>query len=254
MGLIYLAAYKGQGKLFNRLIRLWTRSRYSHCELVMPDGRWLSASAMDGGVREKYIELNLEHWDLFGPEYLMGCASKYVSRHMEKGGREDLEKAVHYCEKLGEVLRGRTLTNTPSTSRLLEWAAGAQMRTAEIIICNEILCLVRPERAIELLRQLIASDYPEEPRPKRAVELLRPGTPEDGGHHARQPLDEEPIVSYDGHDIALQRLPPSLSPHEWQHRCTEDVHQKYEYNVSAARYLIREQHRELCKFCVVDRE
>ena len=65
MGLIYLAAYKGKGKLFNRLIRLWTRSRYSHCELVMPDGRWLSASAMDGGVREKYIELNLEHWDLF---------------------------------------------------------------------------------------------------------------------------------------------------------------------------------------------
>lgn len=65
MGLIYLAAYKGQGKLFNRLIRLWTRSRYSHCELVMPDGRWLSASAMDGGVREKHIDLNLEHWDLY---------------------------------------------------------------------------------------------------------------------------------------------------------------------------------------------
>lgn len=65
MGLIYLAAYKGQGKLFNQLIRLWTRSRYSHCELVMPDGRWLSASAMDGGVREKRIDLNLEHWDLF---------------------------------------------------------------------------------------------------------------------------------------------------------------------------------------------
>lgn len=65
MGLIYLALYKGKGKLFNRLIRLWTRSQYSHCELVMPDGRWLSASAMDGGVRAKRIELDLEHWDLF---------------------------------------------------------------------------------------------------------------------------------------------------------------------------------------------
>ena len=64
MGLIYLAAYKGKGKLFNRLIRLWTRSRYSHCELVMPSGLWLSASAMDGGVRAKRIELNPEHWDL----------------------------------------------------------------------------------------------------------------------------------------------------------------------------------------------
>ncbi|MBS7724580.1 hypothetical protein I0E51_06075 [Pseudomonas lalucatii] len=64
MGLIYLALYKGRGRLFNRLIRLWTRSRYSHCELVMPDGRWLSASAMDGGVRAKRIELDLAHWDL----------------------------------------------------------------------------------------------------------------------------------------------------------------------------------------------
>lgn len=64
MGLIYLALYKGRGTLFNRLVRHWTRSTYSHCELVLPDGRWLSASAMDGGVRTKHIELNLEHWDL----------------------------------------------------------------------------------------------------------------------------------------------------------------------------------------------
>ncbi|WP_278412696.1 hypothetical protein [Stutzerimonas kunmingensis] len=64
MGLIYLALYKGRGTLFNRLIRLWTRSIYSHCEIVMPDGRWLSASAMDGGVRAKRIVLDLEHWDL----------------------------------------------------------------------------------------------------------------------------------------------------------------------------------------------
>lgn len=64
MGLIYLALYKGKGTLFNRLIRLWTRSIYSHCELITPDGTWLSASGRDGGVRPKRIELNLEHWDL----------------------------------------------------------------------------------------------------------------------------------------------------------------------------------------------
>jgi hypothetical protein len=64
MGLIYLALYKGRGTLFNQLIRYWSRSQYSHCEIVMPDGRWLSASAMDGGVRSKQVEVNLEHWDL----------------------------------------------------------------------------------------------------------------------------------------------------------------------------------------------
>ncbi|WP_177408658.1 hypothetical protein [Pseudomonas sp. M30-35] len=64
MGLIYLALYKSKGTLFNRLIRLWTRSAYSHCELVMPDGRWLSASAMDGGVRAKRIDFNPDHWHM----------------------------------------------------------------------------------------------------------------------------------------------------------------------------------------------
>ncbi|WP_454255192.1 hypothetical protein [Pseudomonas sp. Marseille-Q8238] len=64
MGLIHLAMYKGKGRLFNRLIRIWTGSIYSHCELVMPDGRWLSASAMDGGVRAKRIEQTPGHWDL----------------------------------------------------------------------------------------------------------------------------------------------------------------------------------------------
>lgn len=86
MGLIYLAAYKGKGKLFNRLIRLWTRSRYSHCELVMPDGRWLSASAMDGGVRAKHIELNLEHWDLFPLPWASESRIKVVfASHRGKG-------------------------------------------------------------------------------------------------------------------------------------------------------------------------
>ncbi|MFU3873509.1 hypothetical protein ACM7HL_12685 [Pseudomonas aeruginosa] len=86
MGMIYLAAYKGEGKLFNRLIRLWTRSRYSHCELVMPDGRWLSASAMDGGVREKRIELDLEHWDLYPLPWATSARIEEVfARHLGKG-------------------------------------------------------------------------------------------------------------------------------------------------------------------------
>lgn len=86
MGLIYLAAYKGKGKLFNRLIRMWTRSRYSHCEIVMPDGRWLSASAMDGGVRAKAIELDLEHWDLIPLPWANEPAIKALfARHKGKG-------------------------------------------------------------------------------------------------------------------------------------------------------------------------
>lgn len=50
---------------------LWTRSIYSHCELVFdrtaPGGGSLcaSASARDGGVRFKYIDLDSGHWDVY---------------------------------------------------------------------------------------------------------------------------------------------------------------------------------------------
>lgn len=63
-GVITLALYKGKGQLFNAAIRTWTGSEFSHCEIVMPDGRWLSASAMDGGVRAKRIDYKPEHWHL----------------------------------------------------------------------------------------------------------------------------------------------------------------------------------------------
>lgn len=52
-----------------------------------------------------------QHWDLisfnFGPSYLIGCATKYITRWRDKNGIQDLQKALHYIEKLQELtLRG----------------------------------------------------------------------------------------------------------------------------------------------------
>ena len=70
MTLHYVAFYEGKGKLLNAIIRAVTRSRYSHCELVRAD--WppregetltcLSASAWDGGIREKEITFDPGKW------------------------------------------------------------------------------------------------------------------------------------------------------------------------------------------------
>lgn len=57
-----LALYKGKGLVGNALIRWWTRSIYSHCELVI-DGISYSSSLMDGGVRAKRIDHTPAHWD-----------------------------------------------------------------------------------------------------------------------------------------------------------------------------------------------
>ena len=65
---VHLALYKGppSGRL-NKIghygIRLWTRSPWSHAELVI-DGVAYSSSARDGGVRPKQIDFDSGRWDL----------------------------------------------------------------------------------------------------------------------------------------------------------------------------------------------
>lgn len=48
-----------------------------------------------------------EHWDrqwrLYGRGYFVGCITKYVERYPEKNGIQDLEKAIHFIEKLIEL-------------------------------------------------------------------------------------------------------------------------------------------------------
>ena len=58
-----LAFYRGPGTLFDKLIRIITRSEYSHCEVVIHGKCW-SSSVRDGGVRGKYINLQSGHWDV----------------------------------------------------------------------------------------------------------------------------------------------------------------------------------------------
>ncbi|PCH94280.1 MAG: hypothetical protein COB84_07835 [Rhodobacteraceae bacterium] len=69
-----LAFYRHQGRFFDRLIRLITRSPYSHVELVLSSGvqmssdqDWrlysLSSSLRDGGVRIKIIHYEVGKWE-----------------------------------------------------------------------------------------------------------------------------------------------------------------------------------------------
>lgn len=60
---VRLALYKAPGSFYDWAIRAWTRSAYSHCELMLPDGRFVSSSPRDGGVRAKVIEPDPAVWD-----------------------------------------------------------------------------------------------------------------------------------------------------------------------------------------------
>jgi hypothetical protein len=46
----------------------------------------------------------IQHWDLFGKmPYLVGQVCRYVLRFQGKNGKEDIEKAGHFLQKLKEV-------------------------------------------------------------------------------------------------------------------------------------------------------
>lgn len=81
---VCLALYKGKGLIGNAIVRWWTGSIYSHCELVVGDV-WYSSSLMDGGVRSKQIAMNPDHWDLIElPEYM---ARRILGHYAETAGQ-----------------------------------------------------------------------------------------------------------------------------------------------------------------------
>ena len=52
-----------------------------------------------GGSHYKNMRFQpIELISLLGLDFFQGNVLKYVSRHHEKGGREDLDKARHYCQ------------------------------------------------------------------------------------------------------------------------------------------------------------
>ncbi|MBY0556561.1 MAG: hypothetical protein K2P77_05090, partial [Burkholderiaceae bacterium] len=76
-------------------VRRWTRSAYSHCELVFSDGWAASSSFIDDGVRFKQIQFDPEHWDFIElPAALEHTARAWFEEH--EGDRYDLWGNVRF--------------------------------------------------------------------------------------------------------------------------------------------------------------
>ena len=69
---IRIAFYKGKGNWKNKVIRWWTKSPYSHAELILPDEiTWVSISPFltsTVSARSVYQVKNLEDWDFLNFE------------------------------------------------------------------------------------------------------------------------------------------------------------------------------------------
>jgi len=69
---IKVAFYKGasnaNGSFFSKLISFWTKSKYTHTELILSDGYMYSSSYVENCVRKKKHKFNTEKWDYLNIE------------------------------------------------------------------------------------------------------------------------------------------------------------------------------------------
>jgi hypothetical protein len=84
--MIKIAFYKAQGLLSDRIIRFWTNGKYSHCELVLDYkeddySECYSSSMRDSGVRQKFIILDKDKWDLVDVDCDKILAKKWFDDH-----------------------------------------------------------------------------------------------------------------------------------------------------------------------------
>ena len=85
----YRGTRPGIAGIYNRIVRWWTRSEFSHVELVLSTGRAWSASFDDGGVRSKLIDFDTSNWILIDlPPELEPRAEAWFKAH--RGAKYDL--------------------------------------------------------------------------------------------------------------------------------------------------------------------
>ena len=122
-------------------------------------------SVNDKQVGGEHYRSKVQHWDyveLNGLRYTEGCATKYATRNRKKGHqRQDLEKAVHYVEKVQDLHRNGVLA--PRTAPIVitpeEFARSNDLTENEAEVVRLLTFWESdPEltRAIELLREMIA--------------------------------------------------------------------------------------------------
>jgi Protein of unknwon function (DUF3310) len=80
-----------------------------------------------GGAHYRDTAAEYQHWDLVADTdmgYFEGQITKYVARWRKKNGRQDLEKALHYCDKLMELVYADKLPTVKAPAdRQKAWSA-----------------------------------------------------------------------------------------------------------------------------------
>lgn len=131
-----------------------------------------SANEYQVGGSHYHNENGYPHWDLcitLPLSYLEGQTTKYVVRHKEKGGVEDLKKALHYLNKLEEdgSLLPRSLTHAEILTEVCRFSEANGLNEFERGYVQLLSTWTKKEELIGarfILFQLLAEAERVEPR------------------------------------------------------------------------------------------
>ncbi len=106
----------------------------------------------------------MQHWDLmarlYGDAHFKCAATKYICRWTKKGGVQDLEKALHYLEKLKELYRNdkiRLIGRHVTAEVWLEMCGGDPINTKLCKRVAEIGTYATLDEAVRELNSLIST-------------------------------------------------------------------------------------------------
>lgn len=124
-----------------------------------PAGETKASSANDTQVGGTHYKTPLEHWDFVERNrlsYVIGCATKYVTRHKKKAGPEDLAKAGHYTDKALELHASGVLKPLPFGLKVpvSEFAAANDLGPVETMAV-ELLAGFRTKKDLVMARKAI---------------------------------------------------------------------------------------------------
>lgn len=129
-----------------------------------------------------HYRARIQHWDyvflVLDNRYLEGNVTKYVVRHKKKNGTKDLEKALHYIDKLIDTHRkGHYLPMAQVsrwTFRMEEFIRENDLDTSQALVVDRIT-MWRGQQDLAYLRELIAQMLAASRRADAKLEARKAG-------------------------------------------------------------------------------
>jgi len=85
--MIKVAFYTGPGRLIDKLIRWWTNSEYSHCEILFSNGEMFSADAWSNSTRFT-SQFNPDHWEFIELRAKESVEASLYSWCLDRAGKK----------------------------------------------------------------------------------------------------------------------------------------------------------------------